>query len=155
MRRVESKIIIEADIHQVWQAIVSTKDYPAWNAFIISVDPPLDTPVVGTEMEFTVCWKDGSIRKTKEVVNTFSPPSKTNDQQQAEWGYYFKSFLRTIGMVRATRKQVIVSTEEGVTHYHTYEDFRGWGVWFLPMADIKDGFKRQSQALKQYCEQSL
>lgn len=155
MRRVEYKIIIKADIYKVWQAIVLTKHYPAWNPFIIAVDPTLDAPVVGTEMEFTVRWKDGATRKTTEVVNSFSPPEKIDAELKGEWGYYFKSFMRTIGMVRATRKQVIVSTQEGTTLYHTYEDFKGWGVLFLPMADIKDGFERQSLALKQYCEQNL
>ena len=155
MRRVESNVTIKADIHKVWQAIVSTNHYPEWNPFIMAVEPPLDAPVVDTEMEFTVCWQDGSTRKTTEVVSTYSPPETLHAEQRGEWGYYFKSILSTIGMVRATRRQVITSSREGITHYHTYEDFRGWGVWFLPVGAVKDGFERQSRALKQYCEQVL
>ncbi len=155
MRRVESKIVIKSDIDKVWQAMISIQNYPDWNPFIIAVESSKNPPTLGAQMEFTVRWKNGSIRKTKEVVNAFSPPKKINSEQQGEWRYYFKSFLSTIGMVSATRTQIISSSQEGVTHYHTYEDFKGWGIWFLPIANIKDGFERQSKALKEYCEQKL
>jgi len=153
MRRVESKIVINAEINKVWSAITSIQNYPNWNPFIIAVDASQIPPIVDTEMEFTVYWKNGSIRKTKEVVNSFLPPKESNAKKVGEWSYYFKSFLSTIAMIRATRKQIISSTEEGVTFYHTYEDFKGWGVYFLPIANIKDGFDRQAKALKKYCEQ--
>jgi hypothetical protein len=152
MKRIESKAIIQADIHTVWEAIVGIEKYPDWNPFIIAIEAEETVPVVGTEMEFTVRWQDGSTRKTMEVVNAFTPPRPTKEGMKGEWKYYFKSSMRTIGLVKATRTQVVTATPDGATHYHTYEDFRGWGVLFLPVEDIKDGFERQTQALKQYCE---
>jgi len=58
------------------------------------------------------------------------------------------------GTASATRKQVILSIREGYPLSHLL-GFPKLGRMVLPMADIKDGFERQSQALKQYCEQSL
>ncbi|MBR9922469.1 MAG: SRPBCC domain-containing protein [Bacteroidetes bacterium] len=152
MKRIECKITIAADINKVWDAMVATQKYPDWNPFIISVASSAKVPVEGTEMEFTVRWNNGSTQKTKEVVSVFSPPNPKKGETQAVWGYYFKSFLRTIGMVQAVRMQVLSSMADGLTYYHTYEDFRGWGTLFLPDKKIKDGFMRKAQALKKYCE---
>ena len=152
MKRVEANITIQADIHLVWEAMVNTQQYPRWNPFVTFVKTETDPPTVGTEMEFTVCWQNGKSRKTCEVVDLFAPPSQENGELKAEWSYYFKSFLSTIGMVKATRKQILTSSGDGTTYYLTYEAFRGWGILFLPVGNIQDGFDRQAKALKDYCE---
>lgn len=152
MKRIEASAIIQADIQTVWAVMVTTSEYPKWNSFIPKVETNIDPPTVGTQMKFTVCWADGSTQRSGELVQVFAPPAKSEGGQHAEWSYSFKSFLSTIGMVRATRKQILTQTEKGRTHYQTYEEFRGWGTAFLPYAKVQDGFNRQASALKARCE---
>ncbi len=152
MRRIEARITIEADIQTVWEVMVTTSKYPEWNSFIPKVETTVDPPTVGAVMQFTVSWADGSTQKSGELVRVFTPPSAQVGEQKAEWSYSFKSFLSTIGMIRATRRQILTQTETGYTHYETYEEFRGWGTAFLPYDKVQDGFNRQAQALKVQCE---
>lgn len=153
MIRIESEMVINADIQKVWEVMVHTPMYSKWNPFITSIKASQNPPKEGTEMEFIVCWDDGSTQETLEVVDLFSPPQKDEVESRAEWSYSYKSFISTIGLVRATRQQILVSKTDGITHYFTFEEFRGWGLAFLPVAKIQDGFDRQAEALKSYCEQ--
>lgn len=150
--RVESKITIEADIETVWNAITSIQSYSSWNPFIVEVDSFETPPVEGVEMRFHLLWKDGSKGKSRELVSSFNPPQKVSSIQKGEWSYRFISFFSSIGMIKAKRFHIVTSEKEGETNYHTYEDFKGWGVNFLPIINIQDGFDRQTKALKAYCE---
>lgn len=150
--RITSEIIIHANIHSVWDVMVNPSEYPAWNPFIISIEGVSGLPIEGTEMKFTVKWKNGDTQRTREVVDQFTPPKQEGDNWEAVWGYYFKSLLSRLGVVRARRLQTLTSVEEGITLYKTVEEFRGWGLKFLPTANIQDGFDRQAEALKAECE---
>ena len=155
MRRIEAAITIEADIQTVWEAMVMTGQYPEWNSFIPKVETSVDPPTVGTVMQFTVCWADGSTQKSGELVRVFNPPHQSESGLTAEWSYSFKSFLSAIGMVRAIRKQILTQTTDGYTAYETFEEFRGWGTAFLPYDKVQEGFNRQAEALKARCEHIL
>ncbi|MEM1220459.1 MAG: SRPBCC domain-containing protein [Bacteroidota bacterium] len=152
MRRIEAAVTIEADIQTVWAVIVTTSEYPKWNSFIPKVETNIDPPTVGTVMQFTVRWADGSTQKSGELVRVFNPPQPSESGLRAEWSYSFKSFLSTIGMVRAVRRQILTQTAEGHTQYETFEEFRGWGTAFLPYDKVQEGFNRQASALKARCE---
>ncbi len=150
--KVESSIIIQASIHKVWEALIAVQQYHGWNPFIIEVKSTNTPPTEGAEMKFTIEWKDGSRGTSKELVTSFVPPSKVESYKEAEWSYRFASFLSVIGMIKATRFHMLTSEKEGETSYYTFEEFRGWGIKFLPIAKVQDGFDRQTKALKRFCE---
>lgn len=147
---------INAPIERVWQVMTDTRNYAAWNPFVVSIHTDGDATQPGTAMKFTVQWKNGSKASSNEQVTEAMPPyADTDGIKHAHWAYVFTGPLDKLGMVHAIRHQWLTQNADGTTTYKTQEVFTGWLISFLPLAKVQDGFERQAKALADYTEKQI
>ncbi len=149
---VTSEIIIHAPIQTIWDVMTDVKKYNEWNSFVKNIETSNEIPVPGTQMKFTVEFPNKSKASSGELVKLLQPPIEKEGKLQAEWIYDFTGPLHNIGMVRASRTQQLTAIDENTTHYYTCERFSGWGKIFLPLKNVRGGFKIHANDLKKRCE---
>ncbi len=134
--------------------MTSVKHYSEWNPYIYSIETDQVIPQVGSTLTFQVQLENGREAITKHVVTEFVPPN-TAELPSAKWVYRFENFIKTIGMVSATRTQELKTLPNGNTAYSTTEVFSGWGSRLVPLERVQRGFVQQAKALKRHCEANL
>jgi len=149
----ETSIIIHAPIEKVWQVLIGVNDYPHWNPFIIKAEVNGDVTKPGTEMKLLVKWKNGKQDFSDELIEQVTPPHFAEGLKQAMWSYRFVGKLHSWGMVHAVRYHWLNQQHDGSTSYRTREEFTGLLSRFIPLADVQDGFERQSNAMRDICQQ--
>jgi len=144
---------IQASIEVVWNLLTDIKGYESWNPFIVHATTGDSSTQPGSLMYFEVVFPDGSKTTSKERVVAATPPSSQEDGGfRASWSYEFMSWMRTIGMIRATRTQTLEQSPNGPTRYTTTMTVSGWGASGLPAQKVQSGFKAQSEALRAAAE---
>jgi len=140
--RVDERILIDADIHTVWQHMTEWDAYPQWNPFIVQVDYQVDAQNNIRKMKFHLRWQDGSKGTSLEQMVHSQPPH----QGTAELVYKYASLLAKIGLLRATRIQRLYQHGHQ-TEYVTQEEFFGILAPFVPITAVQQGFAAQAKAL--------
>lgn len=135
---------IEAPIERVHAIMMDFPRYGEWNPFVVGVTGEAR---VGAELTLDVRFHSGRRERTKELVEVLETPG-----DRAELTYRFVSPLARFGLVRATRRQVLIRLGEGRTRYETEESFTGLLIAFLPRAGIQRGFDDHARALKARAE---
>lgn len=152
-RIAETLITINAPIEKVWQVMLNVNDYPAWNPFVVKVETQADVSRPGTAMKLFVKWNDGGSATSGEVIEeAVAPVPDGFGIKRAQWSYRFTGPLDKLGLVHAIRFQWLEQRAEGVTMYHTREEFTGLLRAFIPLAKVQNGFERQAKALAKYVE---
>ncbi|CAF0902283.1 unnamed protein product [Didymodactylos carnosus] len=104
-------------------------------------------------MKLYVKWANGKEDSSDEIVTDTKPPHVDSaGYKRAHWSYRFDGYLHYFGLVRATRYQWLEQQSDGTTNYHTREEFSGTLRNFVPLADVQNGFERQTKALKACAE---
>jgi len=149
MRTAEATTTIDiaAPIDLVWKVMTDLRGYAAWNPFIVNVEDAPAVLTVGSTFRLHVKWARGGGATSGERVTRLEPP----DGRAAVLSYRYTDFLDRIGGLHAERIQLLESFAGG-TRYWTSEEFRGCLVPLLPLAQVRDGFERQAQALKSHAE---
>jgi|ERR1043165_1248656 hypothetical protein len=149
----ETSITINASIEKVWQIMLDTAKYPAWNSFVVKAEAAGDPSKPGNKMKLFVKWQKGGGASSNEVIaDTQAPTLESDGKKRAFWSYRFVGPLATTGMVQAVRYQWLEETVPGVTLYRTREEFKGLLKLFIPLANVQQGFERQAADLKRHCE---
>lgn len=149
---VSTEIIIHAPIQKIWEVMIDVKKYGEWNRFIRKISADQDIPTPGTAMKFEVEFPNKSKATSGELVKLLEPPGVKEGKTTAQWVYDFTGPFHNIGMVRASRVQLLTAIDANTTHYYTCEKFRGWGKIFLPLKNVRSGFILHAEDLKKVCE---
>lgn len=136
---------IEAPIERVHAIMMDFARYGEWNPFVVGITGEAR---VGGVLTLDVRFHDGRRHRTRELVEVLTTPG-----DRAELTYRFLGPLARLGLVRATRRQVLTRSGADRTRYETEESFTGLFVAFLPRAGIQRGFEDHARALKQRAEQ--
>jgi hypothetical protein len=146
-RVAEASAEIDAPVEIIWRAMIDLAAYPEWNPFIVRADAtPPGEPAPGTRMRLEVRWSGGGGAVAVEEVTRFEPP--TDARRSATFAYRFTGWLDALGLVRGTRLQTLDEVPGKPARYHTREEFTGLLVGFMPLAKVRDGFARQTAALR-------
>jgi len=149
----EAKTIIQAPIEIVWQVLLATDNYKTWNPFVVNAEAEGDVAVPGNKMKLFVKWRNGKGASSDEIItDTKLPSADSTGVKRAHWSYRFTGWLHTFGLVHATRYHWLEELTDGSTAYSTREEFTGLLKMFIPLADVQDGFERQTEALKREAE---
>ena len=141
---VEERILIDADIHIVWQHLTDWDAYHTWNPFIINVDYTVDKQNKVEKMKFYLQWHDGKTGTSIEQMVRSVPPANGS----AELVYKYAALVAKLGLLKATRTQQL-RTKGNQTEYYTKEEFFGILARFVPITAVKKGFAAQANALAQ------
>lgn len=144
-----ARIEIDASLDRVWDVMMDTGAYGAWNPFVVAVD---GTPKVGDPLRLRVRWRDGREITSPERVTAIEPPAAVDGARTAAFAYRYDAWLHALGLVRAVRVQRLVQRDGGPTVYETSERFTGLFAGSVPIADVNDGFARHAAALKARAE---
>lgn len=140
--RIEERLLINADIHVVWQHMTDWDAYPQWNPFIVKVDYTVDAHNQVDKMKFSLRWHDGKKGTSLEKMVASRPPTAG----VAELVYAYAAPVARLGLLRATRIQQL-RAQGTQTEYYTKEEFFGVLARFVPFTAVKKGFADQAQAL--------
>jgi len=147
-----AEVVIDAPIGQVWDAILDIDRYPEWNPFTPKVDCP-GGPRVGAPIRLHVRWGNGKAMISPERVVRIDPPATDSDGVvRGVYGYNFGTLAATLNLVRSERLQIVEAEADGRTRYRTRIRLTGLLSGLTPIAQVQDGFDRQTAALKTYCE---
>ncbi|MGJ8669866.1 MAG: SRPBCC domain-containing protein [Oceanococcus sp.] len=150
MPAARSEIIINASLEQVWGVMLDIDKYREWNPFVEHIECADTPPVLGSDLTLHVAFSNGMKRQEIERITRLEVPG---EQGQAALQYQFTGPLSDWNLVRGQRLQTLVAISPQETRYVSYENLTGWLSWLAPMKQVRDGFKRHAQALKQRCEQ--
>ncbi len=149
----EVNIIINGPIERVWKVLLDTSNYKTWNPFVVNAEAEGDAAVPGNKMKLFVKWRNGKGASSDEIIaDTKLPYADSTGVKRAYWSYRFTGLLHTLSLVHATRYHWLEELTDGSTAYSTREEFTGLLKMFIPLADLQDGFERQTGALKREAE---
>jgi hypothetical protein len=139
------KVLIDAPLEKVWQALIDVENYPRWNPFTTRVET---TFVVGEPAILYVTMNGQHQRVQHEAITVFEP------QQAFAWA----SIMGAPFILKTSRRQIVEALDDQRTQYETYETFDGLLaplVMALYRKDIQHGFEAVGVALKKYVEAPL
>lgn len=133
---------IHAPAKQVWQTLTDLSSYPEWNTFTTKV---VGQPKIGTDVELHVHMPVRGDRISTETVKC------VEEGKQLSWGM---TMLLPI-FLKAQRDQVLIPIDEHSCTYQTWDSLSGLLaplVVALFGEEMRNGFNRVGQGLKQRCE---
>ena len=136
------KILINAPLEKVWQALIDVEIYPRWNPFTTRVET---TFAVGEPAILYVTMNGQHQRVQHEVITVYEPSR----------AFAWASIIGAPFVLRANRWQIVEAIDAQHTQYETYETFDGLLVpliMTLYRKDIQRGFESVGAALKKYVE---
>ncbi len=150
----EASININAPIEKVWQTMLDINNYPKWNPFVVRAEGEGDMAVPGNTMKLFVRWQNGGqASSNEEITDTKLPFTDKDGSKRAHWSYRFTGPLNNLGLVKATRYHWLEQNAGSqTTTYRTREEFNGLLKAFIPLAQVQNGFDRQTAALKAEAE---
>lgn len=152
-RRAEAATLIEAPARTVWQAMLDFDAYAQWNPFIVRIGRQSGSvPEVGECLLLHVRFGGGWSVRTREQITTLEHPAGDGDSVRARLEYEFLGPLHNLRLVRGRRLQTLEQHASGATTYHTEETFHGMLAFGVPLAGVRDGFRRHALALKARAE---
>jgi hypothetical protein len=144
----EARISIDAPIGLVWRVMLDLDAYPAWNPFIVRIDPPALRPAqVGDDLVLHVRWRGGFAVRSRERITRLEPPKPAGPGSCAALEYEFRGPVAALRLVRGRRLQALEQTPGGPTCYRTSERLHGWLAGLVPASALRDGFERHAAAL--------
>ncbi len=144
---------IEAPLAVVWQVMLDTGSYAAWNPFVLRAECP-SPPSVGDRIVLHVRWANGRTARSPERISAIEPP--TTDPAgvtTACLSYVYEGLPAKLGLVRGIRHQRLRQEPGGPTSYDTVEEFSGPLVRFAGPERVAEGFRRHAAGLKQRAEE--
>ncbi len=143
---------IEAPLEVVWEVMLDTASYAAWNPFVVRADTA-DPPAVGNPIVLHVRWADGSGTTSPERISAIEPPSCDADGvTRACLSYVYEGWPARLGLVRGARHQRLAQRPGEPTTYDTVELFSGPLVRFAGPGRVAEGFGRHAAGLKMRAE---
>lgn len=149
--RPSATITIGAPLDQVWEVMLDTAAYAAWNPFVERADTP-SPPAVGNPIVLHVRWANGRTTRSPERITVIEPPRATDGVTTARLSYEYEGWAARLGLVRGTRHQRLTQRPGEPTTYDTVEDFSGPLVRLAGPGRVADGFRRHAEGLKQRVE---
>jgi len=147
-----ASVEIDAPAELVWQVMLGTDEYAAWNPFVVAAQTP-QPPQVGNPIVLHVVWRDGSRTRSPERISALVPPMAGPDGTvTARMSYVYEGWPAKLGLVRGTRHQRLTQRPGGLTTYATVEEFSGPLVRWAGLRRVEDGFRRHAEALKARAE---
>ena len=144
MQNIETKIIINAAVEEVWKALTNFEAYSEWNPFIHSEGRAVE----GTRLKNTILL-DG---QKPQVFTPVLLEVKENNVLRWEGNLFFK------GLLDGEHYLKLKAIDANQTELIHGENFRGILVGLI-MRMIKDatqkGFETMNQALKKRTENSI
>lgn len=149
----DTTILIDAPLEKVWQVLLDTENYSAWNPFVVKAEAEDGVAMPGNKMKLFVRWKNGKGTSSTEIIDETKPLyTDINGRKRTYWSYRFTGLLHKLGLVHAICEHMLEQFTNGKTAYRTREEFTGLFKYFIPLADVQDGFERQTEALKKEAE---
>lgn len=147
-----ASVLIQAPLEVVWQIMLDTEQYDAWNPFIVRAETP-QPPAVGSPIVLHVVWRGGGRTRSPEQISAIEPPAVRDDGvTTATLSYVYRGWPSRLGLIRGTRHQRLTQRPGGPTTYDTVEEFGGPLVRLAGPARVADGFGRHAEALKARAE---
>lgn len=145
---------IEAPVGIVYNTTVNFRDYPAWNSFVIKVDPApgysLDTvpPPINTIMIFT---NQGLVPGTNDTVQSTEQLSFADANVDGEGRVAISAWK---SYEQAEHPNILTDLGNGWTRYVSYDSFYyETGQQSLPLKDaLQRLFDQQGDELKAFVE---
>lgn len=138
-------LIINCDIHRVWEVLNETELYPQWHPTILSVKGDFN---IGEKVELTMML--GSITIKPEVIITEVVPLNT-----LQWsGSMFKShfFKKLFSVTRIFKLEVIGENKTRFTNQEHFSGIFGNIVGFILQYRLIPRYQKLSLAIKQRSE---
>lgn len=144
---------IDAPLAKVWEVMLDTERYDAWNPFVVRAETA-QPPAVGNPIVLHVRWAGGSKARSPERISALEPPTTdpATGVTTARLSYEYEGLPARLGLVRGTRHQRLRQAPGGPTTYDTVEEFRGPLVRLAGPGRVADGFRRHAQALRERAE---
>lgn len=139
--RIQSEIVIDADVERVWRVVTDLDAYPSWNRFTPRITLRTSELAVGAELDLDCRMTETELlRNEREVILELDPVAHR----------FCMGTSRKRGRpgIRSMRSQTCTPISAGRTHFVNYEQFEGLlapAVYFLYRAKLKAAFAR-------YCE---
>lgn len=147
-----ASVEIDAPLETVWQVMLATEEYGAWNPFVVRAETP-QPPRVGNPIVLHVAWSDGRRTRSPERISALEPPATRPDgTATARLSYVYRGWPARLGLIRGTRHQRLTQRPGGPTTYETVEEFSGPLVRFAGPGRVADGFRRHAEALRTRAE---
>lgn len=147
-----ASVEIDAPLELVWDVMLDTSSYDAWNPFVVAAETP-HPPAVGNPIVLHVRWANGKGTRSPERISAIDGPT-TDDggTTSARLSYVYEGWPARLGLVRGVRHQRLVQRPGGPTSYDTVEEFSGPLVRLAGPERVADGFRRHAAALKRRAE---
>jgi uncharacterized protein YndB with AHSA1/START domain len=142
---------IAAPLAEVWEIMLDTTRYAAWNPFVVRVETA-SPPAAGNPIVLHVRWAGGRGSRSPERISALEPPRSYDGLTTALLSYVYEGLPSRLGIVRGVRHQRLTQRDSGPTTYSTVEEFSGPLVALAGPARVADGFQRHADALKARAE---
>ena len=140
MKLIETEILIQADIDEIWQILTDFDKYSQWNKFCPEIKT---TGKIGDPLDMKVFLKANKPTFQREFISENAP-------YELGWGLNWGIFLKS------HRLQRLELLENALVKYYTYDKL--WGLltplvsWLYADAILK-GFELTAKCLKKYVEE--
>jgi hypothetical protein len=141
MKKIETEIMIDADVKKVWTVLTDFEKHPNWNPFIKSIKGEL---VVGQNLTVSIKPPDGNGMTFKPEILKIEPGKE----------FRWKGKLGIKGIFDGEHYFILEETKKGQTRFIHGEKFSGALVWMMEKAlsKTKLGFELMNESIKKECE---
>lgn len=143
MKVISTEIVINAEVHNVWQILTEFSEYDKWNPFVREIE---GTPKVGSKLKIHL--------HTSKGKNRTYHPHVTKVEPDKELRWYGKSILP--GIFNGERIFVLESMSKDQTKFIHKEVFTGILVDLIGNRldkDMLDSFTEMNEAMKKRAEE--
>jgi hypothetical protein len=149
--RPSASIEIDAPLELVWEVMLDTEAYAAWNPFVERAETATP-PAVGNPIVLHVRWRNGRTARSPERISALVGPVVQGDVTTATLSYVYEGLPARLGLVRGVRHQRLTQRTGSPTTYDTVEEFSGPLVRLAGPGRVADGFARHAAGLKARAE---
>jgi Polyketide cyclase / dehydrase and lipid transport len=151
-RNPEASVEIDAPLALVWDVMLDTASYGAWNPFVVRADCP-SPPKPGDPIVLHVRWASGKgARSPERIAIVDGPATDATGTTSATLAYDYVGWPSKVGLIRGRRYQRLSQQVDGPTLYDTVEEFSGPLVKLAGPGRVAEGFRRHAGALKERAE---
>ena len=142
MKRIETKIIINATPGQVWATLTRFQDYPDWNPFIVKLK---GEAVAGGKLEAHLKIGD----KTPQIFK----PQVLVCRQEEEFRWLGRLFVRGLfDGEHYFRLRALPNGQTELTHGEQFSGLLSGLIWKMIGAETVQGFELMNAALRERVE---
>ena len=142
MKSLETEIVIDAPVEEVWNTLMDFESYAEWNPFIKSIKGKAK---VGAVLENTLSLKEGSTQIFKPKILVLTP------QQEFRWlgSMFFKGLFDGEHYFLLSS---INSSQTKLTHGEKFSGLFAGLIMRAIRADTQKGFDQMNKALSKRLE---